>query len=69
MQLIVPAGRAALQAKPFTPPAPAFKPGKQAGAGGVPVSPGVAGFEGLSMDDDNDDEEGEGEYFGQGMYY
>ena len=70
LQMGVPAGRAALSAKAFTPPPPAFKPRSSSDSGGTSLpSPNAAAFEGLNLADDSDDDEPSGEYFGQGAYF
>ena len=70
LQMSVPAGRAALSAKAFIPPPPAFKPRSSSDpmASSLP-SPNAAAFEGLNLANDSDDDEPSGEYFGQGAYF
>ncbi len=66
----VPAGRAALSAKAFAPPPPAFKPRSASDPAGSSLpSPNAAAFEGLNLADDSDDDEPAGGYFGQGAYF
>ncbi|KAK4056787.1 hypothetical protein OIO90_002036 [Microbotryomycetes sp. JL221] len=73
--LSVPAGRAALGLKPFSPPSPAFQPrGNGGGAGKHPVPPLRRGVDvDLSTLDVGDDSSDEGEvddsYFGAGQYF
>lgn len=69
LQMAIPAGRAALAAKPFVAPAPAFKPRAAGGDAGDMPSPNLSGLQGLSLADDSDDDEPAVDYFGQGMYY
>lgn len=69
LQLAVPAGRAALAAKVFTPPPPAFKPRSPSDPGLPSPGPDAAAFEGLGLADDSDDDEPAGDYFGQGAYF
>ncbi|SDA02787.1 BZ3500_MvSof-1268-A1-R1_Chr11-1g03157 [Microbotryum saponariae] len=82
LQLRVPAGRAALSAKVFTPPSPAFK-SRSAYNGPMDVPPppraletefgklgiGTTGGGADSSDEDGDGEGTEGDYFGAGQYF
>ncbi|KDE03854.1 hypothetical protein MVLG_05676 [Microbotryum lychnidis-dioicae p1A1 Lamole] len=81
LQLRVPAGRAALSAKVFTPPSPAFK-SRSAYNGPMDVPPPPRALEmelgelgigtgggAVSSDEDGDGEGTEGDYFGAGQYF
>lgn len=73
LQSLVPAGRSALNAKPFTPPEPAFKPRQSR----TPILPPDLDIKGLNLDGDSSDDEnlgttaggGDETYFGAGNYW